>query len=757
MQDRRRGGTDMSKLISRMIAAIQAATATKTSGYDTVATVKRVEGNTAWVHIPGGVDETPAKMTINAKAGDSVQVRVGNGKAFLVGNATSPPTDDTRAIVAQESADEAAVAALKARQRAYDAQKAADQNAIDMANAVVEINSDIADLQSQIDGNITSWFYTVDPAMNLPPVTVDPDNPESTGWDTDEKKQNHVGDLYYNTDTGHVWRFVYQNGAYQWVAVQDSDVTRALELASEAKDTADGKRRVFITQPVPPYDAGDLWCVGNTGDILTCTIPKVEGQIYQASDWSKLNKYTDDSRANAAYNLADQANTTAGNAMVSANGKNRVYHQSSAPAGGTYINGDTWFDTDDGYRMYRYQTGTGWVQEQFGTDAIADTAITSAKIENAAITNAKIADGTIQNAKISTLDAGKITSGYLDAARIQANSLSIGKVNGLQASLDAKVTNGANISVLTNDGTYTTGKMASVTTHTRQTSFATAAGYVGISNDSWGSVTSFDGAIGDMVLIPFTITDRDNTQASMLCRVRSYSGTTLYADNLALMLDATASKYVTEISGYAGITVHASEDYSNFAAVNSDGMQVYKSGNRAAKFGEETVIGKTSGPHVQIDSVGMSLHFDSSEAAEIALISTLNGYTIVGPIVKATSALQSSGSITGASLSVSGAASLGFMSNASSLFSRTKHSFTIASIAAGGTSGEHSETLQKPGYYPVGIVGWKSGAGKVTFPRLEITSSSSGSATITYNAFNANTQASGSLSATVDILWVKTS
>lgn len=69
----------------------------KTQAYDTQATVRRIEGNTAWVHIPGGVDETPVKMTVKAKPGDTVQIRVGGGKAWITGNATAPPTDDSLA------------------------------------------------------------------------------------------------------------------------------------------------------------------------------------------------------------------------------------------------------------------------------------------------------------------------------------------------------------------------------------------------------------------------------------------------------------------------------------------------------------------------------------------------------------------------------------------------------------------------------------------------------------------------------------
>ncbi len=77
-----------------------------TSPYDTTATVVRVEGSTAWVHIPGGVDETPVAMSINAKPGDTVRVRVAGGQAWTVGNDSAPPTDDTAATLAQIKADE---------------------------------------------------------------------------------------------------------------------------------------------------------------------------------------------------------------------------------------------------------------------------------------------------------------------------------------------------------------------------------------------------------------------------------------------------------------------------------------------------------------------------------------------------------------------------------------------------------------------------------------------------------------------------
>lgn len=71
-----------------------------TKPYDTSAVVKRVEGSTAWVHIDGGVEETPVEMTIACKAGDTVKVRLSGGMAYLLGNNTAPPTDDRTALEA---------------------------------------------------------------------------------------------------------------------------------------------------------------------------------------------------------------------------------------------------------------------------------------------------------------------------------------------------------------------------------------------------------------------------------------------------------------------------------------------------------------------------------------------------------------------------------------------------------------------------------------------------------------------------------
>lgn len=144
------------------------------------------------------------------------------------------------------------------------------------------------DMQDQIDSKAEQYFYAYDPTL---------DNEPAKSWTTDEEKEKHVDDLFYNTETGKAYRFMKgDDGSYKWELVQDEDVTNALEAASKAQDTADGKRRVFTADaskdehPDPPYDEGDLWYTG--AEVLVCEKPKKEGEVYDAGDWGKKDNYT---------------------------------------------------------------------------------------------------------------------------------------------------------------------------------------------------------------------------------------------------------------------------------------------------------------------------------------------------------------------------------------------------------------------------------------------------------------------------------
>lgn len=99
--------------VKGIAGVIRSGTQSKTQAYDTPATVKRVENGIAYVHIEGGIDETPVSLSINAKTGDTVMIRVSGGRGWIIGNHTAPPTDDTTAQKAIEKAEEAGGTATK--------------------------------------------------------------------------------------------------------------------------------------------------------------------------------------------------------------------------------------------------------------------------------------------------------------------------------------------------------------------------------------------------------------------------------------------------------------------------------------------------------------------------------------------------------------------------------------------------------------------------------------------------------------------
>lgn len=175
--------------------------------------------------------------------------------------------------------------------------KGKDVNAIAKEKAETEVNNfisntyttDINNLQSQIDGQIETFFYDYEPTLqNIP----------ASGWTTNEERKKHEGDLFYWKSKGYAYRFMQDGATWKWQLVQDTDITLALAAAEKAQDTADHKRRVFVVQPEPPYDIGDLWTQGSNGDLMRCKVARASGS-YSEDDWEKASKYTDDSTFNA--------------------------------------------------------------------------------------------------------------------------------------------------------------------------------------------------------------------------------------------------------------------------------------------------------------------------------------------------------------------------------------------------------------------------------------------------------------------------
>lgn len=127
----------------------------------------------------------------------------------------------------------------------------------------------------QIDGKVESWFQENDPSDN---------------W-SEPNYNAHLGDMWYNPKTKDLcyWEFkrYASNGhlvqMYVWTKVEDRKAIEAYEAASKAQDTADGKRTVFVAEPKPPYQIGDLWVDGK--ELRRCVTARSSG-TYVATDWT---------------------------------------------------------------------------------------------------------------------------------------------------------------------------------------------------------------------------------------------------------------------------------------------------------------------------------------------------------------------------------------------------------------------------------------------------------------------------------------
>ncbi|UVY22283.1 MAG: late control gene D protein [Bacteriophage sp.] len=169
-----------------------------------------------------------------------------------------------------------------------------------VANAEVEkfitevYSPQIKVLQEQIDGQIEAFFGDYVPDGNNEPAST---------WTDDTTKEKHLGDLFYIVNNeeygGQAYRYAKINGEYRWDYVKDTAVVKALADAAQAQNTANAKKRIFGVEPVPPYDIDDLWVQGKAGDILKCQKAKAEGASYDADDWVRASKYTDDSAVTA--------------------------------------------------------------------------------------------------------------------------------------------------------------------------------------------------------------------------------------------------------------------------------------------------------------------------------------------------------------------------------------------------------------------------------------------------------------------------
>lgn len=165
----------------------------------------------------------------------------------------------------------------------------------------------IPDLQDQIDKSIISWGGEEVPTL---------DNYPASEWTTDTERKRHINDGYDRkiTTDGEVsyesYKFVFENGVYQWNRIADSGSATAIAEARKALGLAGTKARVFYGSATPsvPYEVNDVWFrTSGSGSSLTTTLyisnaDKGDGETASADDWQLV----DDSQVRLRQMSSDQ-------------------------------------------------------------------------------------------------------------------------------------------------------------------------------------------------------------------------------------------------------------------------------------------------------------------------------------------------------------------------------------------------------------------------------------------------------------------
>ena len=253
---------------------------------------------------------------------------------------------------------------------------------------VTNYNQAIKDLQDQIDGSINSFSGPEVPTLYNYPAEE---------WNTDSKKQQHVGSLYLVTSdggseqAGQYYRFEQNGDQFGWVLVQDSALAKALADAAAAQAAADQA----IADAEAAQAAADA--AQGTADEAAAAAEAEAAQAYAlavaqaAIEATNLaNQALEAAKAYADQQFRDFINgeylETLEQLKEQLDQKAETYYQPDSPhlswsntiagiaiagvsvVGATWDDhkGDLWYRTTDGTTWY--WTGTGWLQQNVPTE-----------------------------------------------------------------------------------------------------------------------------------------------------------------------------------------------------------------------------------------------------------------------------------------------------------------------------------------------------------------------------------------------------
>ena len=226
-------------------------------------------------------------------------------------------------------------------------------------------------VKEQKDQSISNWFYDYEPTDSNAPANL---------WNTEELRNEHIGDIFYDTKNNHSYRWT----GSAWSMIKDADFDKAMEKAKDAEDLADKKRQIFYSDTTPTGgDRGDLWMkqVGN----------KTEVWVFDGTNWVKSND-----KALADYSEA--INKELQGIKGQLDGKAETWYQADDPSTNwtnkTSHEGDIWYNTTDG--TTQYWNGKAWEKMDIPKD-VFDTIDGKSSIFVDSYDDAKAGNGAISN------------------------------------------------------------------------------------------------------------------------------------------------------------------------------------------------------------------------------------------------------------------------------------------------------------------------------------------------------------------------
>ena len=682
----------------------------KTKSYDTSATVTKVTDNAIYVHIPGGVSETPVKKTIDAKAGDTVQVHVGSGTAWLTGNRTAPPTDDAEALRAKKVANTALDDATRARQAADSAKAAADT-----AEAYAQEAKETTD---EINAYAETAGKTVTQILNDGETAgVAAQEAKQSAENASEYASRALGNLSTVQSVSETLTWIAQHGTMTLTSDQHLDPTHVYFIVDAQGDyVVSGTHYSIVAEPdeddLSTYyeltideslnnyvgthlalDGEGLWLLPATSGTNKVLIATGAGSTYTTA-----GTYLIDGSGNVSASFrADGATMSASGVQIAhlgyGAGKNSGGGTSNAPyyslgrRTGTIGN----WSISEGYDT----NASGFVSHVEGIDAVASGYASHAEGRD-----------TIASGSRSHAEGGEVGYNGVDYQTTAQGDYSHAEGGGTVASGNFSHAEGW---LTTAGGKYShVQNLATIANNDNQTA-------IGKYNDN-KSANAFEignGTSNNARANAFEVTWTGDVNASG--DIEDGSGNVLSdkADSSSLATVATTGAY-SDLTGTPTIPT-----------VNDATLTIQKNGTDVQTFTANASTNKTA--NITVPTATSDLTNDSGFIAS-----------------------DSSGNTT-----ITGKATLGAI-NGDSLFAYTSISVTTSSIAANASGEATSSASTLSGYYPLAITDVNISTGQASLRRFYFSTQQSERAVVKIGVQNDGTSAK-TISATAKILWVKTS